>query len=51
MKEKEVFQKCGMAKGDEASAMMTNWKNTTVFVDVAQVLWGQRGKDNEQMES
>ncbi len=45
MKEKEGVRKCSAAQGDEASAMMTNWKNTTVFVDVAQVLWGQHGKD------
>ncbi len=45
IKEKEGVRKCGLARGDEAPTMMTNRKNTTVFVDVAQVLWGRRGKD------
>ena len=45
MKEKEGVWKCSAARGDEASAMMTNRENATVFVDVAQVLWGQRGED------
>ncbi len=45
MKAKESVRKCSAEWGDEASAMMTNQKNMTVFVDVAQVLWGQRGED------
>ncbi len=35
MKEKEGVGKCGTAQEDEASAMMTNQKKRTVFVDVA----------------
>ncbi len=45
MKEKEGVKKCGTVRGYESSAMMTNRKKTTVFVDVAQVLSGRRGKD------
>ncbi len=45
MKEKEGVRKCGAARGDEVSVMMTNQKNTTVFVDVAQVSWGRCSDD------
>ncbi len=45
MKDKEGVRKCDTVQGDEASAMMTKRKNMTVIVNVAQVLWGRRGKD------
>ena len=45
MKEKEGVRKCGAVQGDEALAMMTIGKKTTVFVNVAQVSSGRRGED------